>query len=149
MNSDPATFASCPSCYKVNKILLNKTKNSHAVCGHCKSEIPLKDGIGSVKVKQLQALISSSPIPVVVDFWAPWCGPCRSFAPTFEKVASEKMGKAVFVKVNTEEETSASGTFGVRGIPTLAVFKKGSELARESGALPYESFKPWVENFTA
>ena len=81
---------------------------------------------------------------VIVDFWAPWCAPCRSFAPTFE-AASEKHADITFAKVNTEEQQEIAGAFNIRSIPTLMVFKDGREVARQAGAMDAASLRRWLE----
>ena len=115
-----------------------------AICGKCKSSLPLIDGINQLTVSSLEILSQKSPLPVVVDFWAPWCGPCRGFAPTFIEAARRLKGRVVFGKVDTEANPSAGQKFGIRGIPTLIVFKNGKELSRISGALPVDEFVTWV-----
>ena len=81
---------------------------------------------------------------MVVDFWAPWCGPCRGFAPTFIEAASRLKSRLVFGKVDTEANPSAGQKFGIKGIPTLIVFHHGKEASRISGALPLDEFESWV-----
>jgi thioredoxin 2 len=93
----------------------------------------------------LQVLINKSPLPVVVDVWAPWCAPCRSFAPTFEEISRQYAGKAVFVKLNSDENQQTSAKMGIRGIPTVMAFKAGSEITRQSGAMPRELFTRWLD----
>jgi thioredoxin len=90
--------------------------------------------------------LTSSPIPVVVDFWAPWCGPCLSFAPTFASTATRRLGNALFAKINTQTEAGAAQAHSIKGIPTLIVFHKGKEVARTSGALDQNSLDRWLDD---
>ena len=93
----------------------------------------------------MQKAARHDDLPLVVDFWAPWCGPCRSMAPEFSKAAQALDGKARLVKLNTEEHPRAGQVYGIRGIPTMAGFKGGREMARQSGAMPAASIVAWVE----
>jgi len=95
--------------------------------------------------KNFDDVIKRYPL-VVVDFWAPWCGPCKFFSPIFEKVAKEMQGKAVFGKVNTDENEKLCERFEIMSIPTLLVFKNGELVDRNVGAMPPDALKEWVEN---
>src|SRR5262245_61445482 len=130
------TYAACPQCLKLNRLDTARVLEGaqKAKCGSCGAAIDLYGGATPVTAKQLEALIAASPLPVVVDFWAPWCGPCVAFAPTYAKAAQELAGQAVFVKLDTEQEPQAAAAQGIRGIPTLAVFRGGREVKRQSGA---------------
>lgn len=139
-----STYTVCPKCNKVNRIDMDLAKSKTPICGSCKTEVDFHDGVTHLSTEQLQKLIRTSPIPVVVDFWAPWCGPCRSFAPTFKSMAHKKRGEFVFVKINTEENQDAGSLFSIRGIPTVTAFKSGSEIQRQSGALPEPHFEKWL-----
>ena len=88
--------------------------------------------------------VLQSSLPVLVDFWAPWCGPCRAMAPAYEKVSHDMHGKARFVKVNTEDEQGLAAQFNIRSIPTLAVFAGGREIARQPGAMSAPDVARWV-----
>ncbi len=93
---------------------------------------------------QFERHITGSDLPVVVDFWAPWCGPCRAMAPVFERAAKEVEPVARFVKINTDEAQALAMRHGIRGIPTLAIFRKGVEVARVSGVIDAARFTAWV-----
>jgi thioredoxin 2 len=137
-----STYAICDSCKKINRVSLNENKTP--ICGNCKSELPIHGAVVEGNDSNLQSLIQKSPVPVVVDVWAPWCGPCRSFAPTFEELSKQFAGQFVFVKLNSDENQQTAGRLGIRGIPTLLIFKQGQEVTRQSGALPREYFSQWL-----
>jgi thioredoxin 2 len=136
------SFAVCKSCAALNKF--DTGKERQAVCGRCKTALPVHDGVVDVDADGLRKLVASSPIPVVVDFWAPWCGPCRSFAPAYESVAKKHAGEVVFAKLDTEAHPAGGQAHGVRGIPTLVLFKDSREKARVSGAMPAPAFEQWL-----
>ena len=85
--------------------------------------------------------ITESDVPVAVDFYADWCGPCRMMAPAVDALAAHVQGKALIAKLNTDHSSRTASGFGIRGIPTMIVFKKGQEIARQSGAMPLEGLK--------
>ncbi len=122
----------CPHCKKVNKIP-KKDSYSKANCGACKGSL-LDAKPVSVNASEFATFVQNSDLPVVVDFWAPWCGPCRMMAPSFEEASRNLPLKAQFIKVNTEENQQLGAQFAIRSIPTIAIFKNGVEVDRVSGA---------------
>jgi thioredoxin 2 len=90
--------------------------------------------------------VSANELPLVVDFWAPWCGPCRSMAPAYEHAAAQLAPAVRLAKLNTENEQAIAARFGIRGIPTLVAFRNGREIARQSGALDATSLIGWIRS---
>ncbi len=135
----------CPNCLAVNRIP-KKEHYSKAKCGKCGYDL-LDTHPVELTPANFEAMITKNDIPVVVDFWAPWCGPCRMMAPAFEEAARSFPLKARFAKVNTEEHPQLAQPFGIRGIPTMIVFKHGQELNRVSGALQTPQIVQWVSQF--
>lgn len=133
----------CPHCAAVNRLPAERL-GQQPNCGQCKQ--PLFDGEpAELNATNFDRHIGRSDLPVVADFWAPWCGPCRMMAPNFHQAAIDLEPRVRLVKVNTEEEQQLAARFNIRSIPTLAIFKGGREIARHSGALDLGSLKRWIE----
>ena len=137
------TYAVCEKCSRLNRIQIGTSKEP--VCGACKTPLPVTGALVEASDASLQNLINRSPLPIVVDVWAPWCGPCRAFAPTFEEFSEQYAGKIVFVKLNSDQNQQSARQFGIRGIPTILIFKNGTEVTRQSGAIPFEQFGQWLD----
>ena len=135
----------CPHCLKVNRIP-KKESYAKANCGSCKQSL-MNSKPASVNADKLATFIANSDIPVVVDFWAPWCGPCLQMAPAFEEAALSLSLQAQFLKVNTEEEQTLGAQYSIRSIPTLIVFKEGKQVDQLSGALSAGRLQSWVKQF--
>ncbi len=136
------THINCPNCLATNRLPEERLSDKPS-CGKCKKPLftgkPMELHPGNVA-----ATMDNNDIPIVVDCWAPWCGPCRSFAPVFEQAAAQLEPKARFAKLNTEAVPSIAQRWRIQSIPTLIVFKGGKEIARMSGAMPLPQFKQWL-----
>ena len=142
-------IVACPQCGQKNRLAYERLGRHRALSGvqddlcrrrHAPIEVDSS--------AHFDALIADSSLPVVVDFWAPWCGPCRMVAPELQKVAARQAGKLLVVKVNTDELSDLGQRFGIRSIPTMAVFAGGREVGRTSGARPANDIEAFVEQAT-
>ena len=134
----------CPACGTANRIAYaNLDKQGR--CATCKQELPSLSSPASISgVEAFAALVSQSPLPVVIDFWAPWCGPCQMMSPEFAKAAAQAVGKAVFIKVNTDDEPQIASQFRIQGIPAFALIKQGKLTAQTSGFQPAARLLSWL-----
>ena len=141
---DRGLVVSCASCGQKNRLAYGRL-GDEVRCGRCRQ--PLKapgEPIELHSTADFDRLVAQASVPVVVDYWAPWCGPCRMVAPEIAKVAARKAGQALVVKVNTDELVDLGQRYNVRSIPMLAVFAGGKEVARTVGARPAEQIEAFI-----
>ncbi len=138
--SQPLHIA-CPHCATTNRVPAARLAE-HPNCGACKQ--PLFTGHPVALTDATFDRHLKADLPLVVDFWAPWCGPCRTMAPAFEQAAAQLEPSLRLAKLNTDEEPASAGRYGIRSIPTLIVFRHGREVARQAGALPASALVEWI-----
>ncbi len=132
--STRSAIVPCASCGKLNRVDLARL-DAKPVCGPCRAPLTLDAPI-LLTDDTFDRVIESASVPVIVDFYADWCGPCRAMAPVFADLARRQAGRALVVKVDTDRSPIVSSRFGIRSIPTLTVIRDGKEVARQVGAVP-------------
>jgi thioredoxin 2 len=142
-----AQVTTCPSCGANNRVSIEKlSEGLQPVCGQCKSPLSVSVHPVTVTDSNFAEEVERSPLPVLLDMWAPWCGPCRMIAPVIEQLAGELAGKVKVAKLNTDENPMTGSRFNVRSIPTLLVLKDGKEIDRLVGSVPKQEILRKLES---
>jgi thioredoxin 2 len=133
----------CPHCLTTNRVPQERTSQD-PVCGNCSK--PLLDGETiDLHDADFNRIVTKTEMPIVVDFWASWCGPCLTMAPQFKLAAKQLKGRALFAKVDSDANPQTSARFGIRSIPTLLLLRGGQEVKRQAGAIQASQIVAWVE----
>jgi thioredoxin 2 len=135
-----ASITACPACTKKNRVPVSASGSP--VCAVCGASLPWLVDATTATFDDA----TTANVPVVVDLWAPWCGPCRMVAPILEDLAADRAGRIKVVKVNVDDEPQVSARFGVQGIPTMLLFDDGELVGRQTGALPAVALTRWVDD---
>jgi len=144
-----ALLLACPHCSTLNRFPRERlAAGNKGKCGQCGS--PLFDGHPvALDAGSFEAHAAKSDLPVLVDFWAPWCGPCKAMAPQFERAAARLEPAVRLAKINTDEEQELAQRFGIQGIPTMILFHHGKPIARQSGAMDASAIERWTRDALA
>jgi len=139
-----STVIACPACSVRNRVADDAAGRPR--CSSCHADLPW---LVDVDAAGFDRVVAGSSLPVLVDLWAPWCGPCRAVAPALEQLAHRRAGKLRVVKVNVDQAPGVSARLGVQGIPTMLLFAGGAEIARQVGALPGDAIGRWIDTALA
>jgi thioredoxin 2 len=139
-----ANIVACPHCGKKNRVPLNGP--SAPQCGNCHQPLPW---IVDIDDEEYYEAVDASVVPVLIDLWAPWCGPCRMVSPALEKLAAEFAGRLKLVKVDVDQAPAIAVRFSVQGIPTLVMVDGGAVVARQTGAAPESALREWIDSALA
>jgi thioredoxin 2 len=140
MSAGSSAIVVCPTCGRKNRV--PAAAGGLPRCGHCRLPLPWTTAADD---GSYPAVVDEAVLPVLVDLWAPWCGPCRAISPALEELARSRAGKVKLVKVNVDESPQVAARHGVQGIPTLLVVDRGEVVARRTGAAPVPVLRSWLD----
>ena len=144
--SDPVLVA-CPDCHTLVRVPADRLGDNPS-CANCKSQVVDGQPV-TLDAQSFETHTARASHPVLVDFWAPWCGPCRAMSPLLDRVADERRAQLQVGKINTDEQQDLALRFGIRSIPTLVLFRDGKEIARRSGSSDFRSLSGWLDESLA
>lgn len=136
----PSSEVRCSNCGARNRVPISASGKPH--CAKCRVDLPW---VAEVDGDQFQTVVSTSAVPILLDLWAPWCGPCRAVAPALVELAEELAGTLRVVKINVDHAPEVQARLRVQGIPTMVLFDKGKEIDRQVGAMPKHAIRSWVD----
>jgi thioredoxin 2 len=142
-----SVLVACPDCHTLVRVPADRL-GDNPTCGHCKSAVVDGKPV-ALDAQAFETHTAKASQPVLVDFWAPWCGPCRAMSPVLDRVADERRTELQVGKVNTDEQQELAMRFGIRSIPTLVLFREGKEVARRSGSSNFASLSAWLDDSLA
>ena len=142
-----AVLVACPKCHSLVRVPEARA-GERPKCPRCKAPLLAGEPV-ALDANGFVAHVERATLPVLVDFWAPWCGPCRMMAPVLDRTAAQRATQLRVAKVNTDEQQQLAGRFGIRSIPTLILFRAGQEIARQSGALDAATLGRWLDRALA
>ena len=140
-------LVACPQCHTLVRVPAARALD-HPKCPRCKAQILPGEPV-ELDADSFVAHLERTTLPVLVDFWAPWCGPCRMMAPVLDRTAAQRATALRVAKVNTDEQPQLAGRFGIRSIPTMILFREGREIARQSGAVDASTLSRWLDRALA
>jgi thioredoxin 2 len=138
-----AVLVACPQCQSLVRVPATRA-GEHPRCPRCKAQVLTGEAV-ALDAVSFAAHVERATLPALVDFWAPWCGPCRMMAPVLDRTAAQRATALRVAKVNTDEQPQLAGRFGIRSIPTLILFREGREIARQSGAVDAAGLSRWLD----